>query len=304
MTKEIILKTTTLITPVLKKLAQKFAISLFGMMFALFPLIANSAEPVAMITDLKGSVYLASKGKAAPLAVLSYLPPGEEIILDAGAQVVVTYFAQSTEFSFKGPGRVVIQAQEAKALKGSVETRRLDSEKSGAAMKFVQSGKLTFATVEMRALAFVKPTLISPVNTKIASLTPVFRWKGLDDIEKYLITLTDEQGQIVRQVEAATNSWTVPTDTVLQYGTNYRWKVEAFLNTGDKLNAQGSFSVADPATINRINAKQPAANARFSDKVTYAIFLEEEGFRENAKSIWQELAAQRPDDPNLKRRAR
>ena len=297
------MKTTTLITPALKKLAQKFTTSLFGMMFALLPLIANSAEPVAMITDLKGSVYLAGKGKAAPLAVLSYLPPGEEIILDAGAQVVVTYFAQSTEFSFKGPGRIAIHVQEAKALKGSAETRRLDNEKSGAALKFVQSGKLTFATVEMRALTFVKPTLLSPVNTKIASLTPVFKWKGLDDIEKYLMTLTDEQGQIVQQVEVATNSWTVP-DNLLRRGATYRWKVEAFLKTGDKLNAQGGFSVADLATVSRINAKQPVADARFSDKVTYAIFLEEEGFRESAKSVWQELAAQRPDDPNLKRRAR
>lgn len=281
----------------------KFITNLLSVGFILFPLIAHSAEPVAMITDLKGSVYLASKTKATPLAVLSYLPPGEEIVLDAGAQLVVTYFAQSTEFSFKGPGRVVIQAQEAKALKGSAETRRLDTEKSGAAMKFVQSGKLTFATVEMRALPFVKPTLLSPVNTKIASLTPVFSWKSLDDTEKYLLTLTDEHGQTVQQVELATNSWTMPNASILQYGASYRWKVEAFLNTGDKLNAQGGFSVADLATIDRINAKQPPADARFSDKVTHAIFLEEEGFREGAKSIWQELAAQRPDDPNLKRRA-
>ena len=288
----------------MKTLTSKFATGLLGMVLILFPLIANSVEPVAMITDLKGSVYLASKTKATPLAVLSYLPPGEEIILDAGAQVVVTYFAQSTEFSFKGPGRIVIQETVAKALKGSTETRRLDTEKSGVAMKFVQSGKLTFATVEMRAIPFVKPTLLSPVNTKISSLTPIFSWKGLDDTEKYVITLTDEHGQTRQQIELATNSWTMPADTILQHGAKYHWKVEAFLKTGDKLVSTGDFTVADLATVNRINAKQPPADASFSDKVTYAIFLEEEGFREGAKSIWQELSAQRPDDPNLKRRAR
>lgn len=288
----------------MKKLISELATSLLGVVFILFPLIASSAEPVAMITDLKGNVYLANKPKTASLAVLSYLPPGEEIILEAGAQVVVTYFAQSTEFSFKGPGRVAIQAQEAKALKGSAETRRLDSEKSGAAMKFVQSGKLTYAAVEMRSLTFFKPTLLSPVNTKISGLTPVFKWKGLDNTEKYVVTLMDEQGRIIQQAEAATNSWAMPADSMLQHGTNYRWKVEAFLKTGDRLNAQGSFSVADLATIDRINAKPLPADASFSDKVTYAIFLEEEGFRESAKIIWQELAAQRPEDPNLKRRAR
>lgn len=283
----------------------KAATILLGVICILLPLTAHSAaEPVAMITDLEGSVHLAGKGKAGKLAVLSYLPPNEEIILDAGAHVVVTYFTQSVEFDFSGPGRVLIQEQEARALSGSSETRRLDSEKSGAAAKFVQSGKLTVATVEMRAIPFVKPTLLSPVKTRIAGLTPVFRWKGLDDVEKYLVTLMDEQGQVIRQAEVATNSWDMPADNILQHGASYRWKVEAFLNTGDKLVAKGDFSVADTETIRRINAKQPAADARFSDKVTYAIFLEEEGFRDSAKNIWRELAEQRPDDPNLKRRAR
>lgn len=288
----------------MKKFTLNFITSLLTLAIALFSVAIHAAEPVAMITDLKGGVYLAGKTKATPLAVLSYLPPGEEIVIDAGAHVVVTYFAQSSEFSFKGPARVIIQDKEAKALKGAAETRRLDSEKSGAAMKFVQSGKLTFATVEMRSIPFVKPTLYSPVNSKIASLTPVFNWKALDDVEKYLLTITDEQGQLVRQAEVATNSWALSEPAVLRHGENYRWKVEAFLKSGDKLNAQGSFTVADLAAIERINAKRPPANAGFSDQLTYAIFLEEEGFREDAKSIWKELSAQRPDDPNLKKRAR
>lgn len=288
----------------MKTLSLKFATFLFGLMLVTLSLAANAAEPVAMITDLKGGVYLAGKARNIPVAVLSYLPPGEEIILDAGAQVVVTYFAQSTEFSFKGPGRVLIQDREAKALKGSTETRRLDTERSGAAMKFVQSGKLTFATVEMRSMPFVKPTLLSPVNTKIISLSPVFSWKSVDDIEKYQLTLADENGQVIQQVELAANSWNLPTNITLQHGASYRWKVEAFLKSGDMLNSQGGFSVADPATISRIKAKQISADASFSDKVVYALFLEEEGFREDAKSIWQELAKQHPGDPNLKRRAR
>lgn len=288
----------------MKTSSSKLAAFLFGLIFVSLSLTANAAEPVAMITDLKGSVYLAGKAKNTPIAVLSYLPPGEEIILDAGAQAVVTYFAQSTEFSFKGPGRILIQEREAKALKGSIKTRRLDAEKSGAAMKFVQSGKLTFATVEMRSIPFVKPTLLSPVNTKIASLNPVFSWKSVDDIEKYLLTLTDENGQTIQQVELAVNSWSMPANMALQHGASYRWKIEAVLKSGDMLNSQGSFSVATPEAINRIKAKQISADASFSDRVVYALFLEEEGFREGAKSVWQELSGQRPDDPNLKRRAR
>ena len=281
----------------------KFASCLLGLVLALFASITRAAEPVAMITDLKGHVYSASKTKAAPLAVLSYLPPGEEIIVAAGAQLVVTYFAQSAEFSFKGPAQVLIQAEGAKALKGTAQTKRLDNEKSGAAMKFVQSGKLTFATVEMRSIPFVKPTLLSPVNTKIASLSPVFSWKAVDDIEKYVLTLSDEQDKILQAVELTSNSWT-PANPFLQYGAKYRWKIEALLKTGDKLNALGSFSVADLSAIKRVESKSMPDNASFSERVTQALFLEEEGFRESAKNIWKELALQRPEDANLKARAR
>lgn len=267
---------------------------------ALLPLSAHAAEPVAMITDLKGNVYLA--GKTKPLSILSYLPPGEEIMLDTGAYLVVTYFAQSTEFSFKGPAHIVIHEQEAKALKGSAEIHRLNADKSGAAVKFVQSGKLTIATVEMRSIMLVKPALLSPVNSKVSSLTPVFTWKKLEDVEKYLLTLSNEQGANIQQAELKTNSWT--PEAPLQHGAGYRWKVEALLTSGDKLNAQGVFSVADKESIDRVNAQKPPADANFSDNVTYAIFLEAEGFSDDAKNIWKELSRQRPDDLNLKRRAR
>ena len=286
----------------MKMLNSKIAASLLVAVFMLFPSAGYPAESVAMITDVKGGVHL--PGKTQNLAILSYLSPGDEIILDAGAQLVVTYFSQSTEFGFKGPAQVVIQAQGAKALKGSAETRRLDSEKSGAGAKFVQSGKLTFATVEMRALPLVKPTLQSPVNTRISTLTPVFRWKELEDVEKYSMTLMEESGKTIQQVNLATSSWPMQANTALQYGASYRWKVEAVLKSGDMLNSQGGFSVADQATISRIAAQQPPANASFSDQVAYALFLEAEDFRDDARRIWQELAKQRPEDPNLKRRAR
>lgn len=270
------------------------------LLVTLFPLITHAAEPVAMITDLKGNVYLA--GKTKPLSILSYLPPGEEIMLEAGAHLVVTYFALSTEYSFNGPAHIVIQEKEAKALKGSSEIHRLNAEKSGVAVKFVQSGKLTVATVEMRSIMLLKPTLLSPVNSKVSSLTPVFTWKKLDNVEKYLLTLIDEQGAAIKQAELNTNSWT--PDTPLQYGASYRWKVEVLLTSGDKLNAQGGFSVADKESIDRVNAQKPPANASFSDNVTFAIFLEAEGFSDDARNIWKELSRQRPDDLNLKRRAR
>lgn len=270
----------------------------------LLPLLSLAAEPVAMVTDVKGGARLLEKDRSATLSVLSYLAPGMEIELDAGAQVVVTYFAQSTEFSFKGPARIAIQAENAKALKGTVETRRLDNEKSAAAKKFVQSGKLTLATVEMRSLPTVKPRLQSPVNSKISDARPTFIWKALDDVTKYHLLLSDERGQILHDVFVETNSWQLPQGGALVHGITYKWKVAAVMKSGESDAAESNFTVADMETIKRIEAKRPAGNDVFSDRVLYAAFLENEGFREAARGVWQELAKERPDDYNLKRRAR
>ena len=48
---------------------------------------------------------------------------------------------------------------------------------------------------------------------------------------------------------------------------------------------------------------RPAENAQFSDWVMYAMGLEQIGLTSEAKSVWQKLAAQRPDDPKLRKLA-
>jgi len=284
-----------------KRSAEKLALSWMLLMFSVF---VYAAEPVAMITDIKGSAHLASQIKPGSLAVLTYLPPGEEIVLEAGAQVVVTYFDQSSEFTFKGPSRIAIQEKIAKVVKGALgNVRQLDKERAAGAAKFARSGKLAFATVEMRLLA-IKPTLLSPVNTKISTMTPLFSWKSVNEAENYHLVLSDDTGQAIQEVTVTSSSWQLPMETVLKPGVNYQWVVTETLKEGEKLTAKGNFSIADAQTTARVFAKRPATEASVSEKVTYAIFLESEGFREDAKVIWRELAEQRPNDPNLKFRAR
>lgn len=275
-----------------------------GWIFLLLSVFVYAAEPVAMITDLKGSAHLASQVKPGALAVLTYLPPGEEIVLEAGALVVVTYFDESSEFSFKGPARIVIQEKNAKVVKGApANVRQLDKEKSAGAAKFARSGKLAFATVEMRSIA-IKPTLLSPVNTKISTTTPLFSWKSVNEAENYSLVLNDDTGQTIQQVTVTSSFWQLPIETALKPGVNYQWTVIETLKAGEKLTAKGNFSIADAQTTARVFTKRPVPEASFSEKVTYAIFLESEGFREDAKVIWRELSTQRPDDTNLKFRAR
>lgn len=276
----------------------------FTWVLSVFSMLAYAAEPVAMITDFKGGAYLANQKTQKQLALLTYLSAGDEIELGDGAHIVVTYFDESSEFSFNGPARIAIQQNTAKVLKGKPASLvKLDKETSTAAGKFVRSSKLAFATVEMRAFA-IKPTLLTPVNTKISTATPLFSWKSLNEAESYLLVLGEEGEQPIQKVVVTSNSWQLPMETVLKPGINYQWSVEETLKSGEKVTVKSTFTVADADTIAHVQNKRPGADASFSEKVTYAIFLESEGFRGDAKVLWRELAALRPDDPNLRFRAR
>lgn len=275
------------------------------LLLAFIPGFAMAAEPVAMVTDVKGGARLKQNAQNTSLAVLTYLAPDSEIELDKGAHVVMTYFAQSAEYTFKGPAKIAIQADSAKAITGTGELRKLDHEKSAPLKKFSQTPRVTQATIAMRSLPTIKPHLQSPIDSKISSTTPTFRWKAIEDTAKYQLTLTNNLGTVVHDASVETNSWQVPEASALQRGIPYTWKVTALMKSGDNYSSnKSSFTIANEDESKRIEARRPGADASFSDRVVYAAYLETEGFREAALSRWQELSKERPDDVNLRKYGR
>ncbi|HCC53731.1 MAG TPA: hypothetical protein DEQ20_02205 [Desulfobulbaceae bacterium] len=280
-----------------------FLVLLLFLAFA--PGIAMAAEPVAMVTDVKGAVRLKLNQQTKPLAVLTYLAPDAEIELDKGAHVVMTYFSQATEYTFKGPARIAIQVDSAKAITGTGELRKLDNEKSATVKKFIQTARVTQATMAMRSLPTIKPNLQSPLNSKISSSNPTFRWKAIEDTAKYQLILTDNLGAVVYDTSVETNSWQIPGASTLKRGIPYAWKVTAMMKSGENYSSnQSNFTIAHEDEIKNIEARRPAADASFSDRVVYAVYLETEGFYEAALGRWQELSKERPDDANLRKRGK
>lgn len=275
------------------------------LLLTFIPGLAMAAEPVAMVTDVKGAARLKQNSQTKSLAVLTYLAPDSEIELDKGAHVVMTYFSQSAEYTFKGPARIAIQTDSAKAITGTGEVRKLDNEKSAPVKKFIHTARVTQATIAMRSLPTIKPHLQSPLNSKISSVTPTFRWKAIEDTLKYQLTLTNSIDAVPYDVSIETNSWQVPGASALKRGIPYSWKVTAIMKSGESYSSnQSSFTIAHENEIKGIEARRPAADASFSDRVVYAVYLETEGFYDAARGQWQELSKERPDDANLRKRGR
>ena len=265
---------------------------------------AYAADPVALVTDLEGNATLRDGGKSGRLSVLAYLVPGAEIVLETGSRMVVTFFAHPNEYTFVGPATVSIQEEVAKVLKGRApEPRRLAEEKAVAARKFVrlQRERTAMATFEMRGPLRSELRLLAPVNTEIVSNTPKFSWTTLPGIDRYHLTLREPGGRMLMETTVEGGDFQLPADTPLRYGSNYSWKVDGKLPSGKTVWASGDFVLVDDERVRQINAVRPSADAPFSDRLLFAVFLETEGLEFDAHSEWHKLVLERPDDASLRR---
>lgn len=254
------------------------------------------AEPVAMVTDASGGVFAVSGGKNKKIPLLSYLEPGTVIQLDDHARLSITLFAKPVEYRFTGPAKLTVEEGRILSHEGKAEAQPVSLEKTSAAKKFTvaQRESVAQAAYEMRA---GRPglRLDDPVDTRLIGDGIAFSWDGPRPADGYQLSLYDGRKRLLHHESLAANSW-APSAGLLKAGGNYEWEIRATLENGEVLTARGSFSVAGSAAAKAIRAQRPRAGASFSDRVLYAVFLEGNGYKYDARRIWKELAKERPDD--------
>jgi hypothetical protein len=258
---------------------------------------AVMAEPVAMVTDVGGVISALENGKARKIVLLSYLEPGTTLQLDSNAQLTATFFSKPVEYRFVGPAKLTVEQNRIVAGDGKTETHAVSLQKTSAAKKFTvaQRESVTQAVFEMRG---GRPGVLlnDPVDTNlIDGDAPGFSWDGPRPVGGYRLSLYGSQNQLLHQVSLTSKSWT-PAAGLLKAGNAYAWEIKAVLANGEVLTAKGNFSVTDSTTAKSIQAQTPQADSSFSERVLYAVFLEENGFKYDARRLWKELAKERPDD--------
>lgn len=265
--------------------------------------VAQAAEPAAMVTDVQGNAWVQEAGKEARLNVLSYLEQGASIRLDNKATVTITTFSPATEYVASGPARLELKGGEVRlAGGGKLQRRNLDERKTNAARQFsvAQRERLTMASYEMKSLE-IGLRLLVPVNAELLNVRPVFRWSAPPGLKSFAVTLFDESDKrLVSEVTVNEPSWQLPGSLSLQRQHQYSWKVRSVLSSGGEIASAGKFYIVDEARSKRILQQKPARNAPFSERVLYAVMLENERLELDAADEWELLATERPDEPLLK----
>ena len=156
------------------------------------------------------------------------------------------------------------------------------------------------ASVRMRSLAPPKPVAVHnasfPAEGSVATLQPVFRWREAAQAEFTLLVVGQEKP--VHVARNVTGSYKVPAK--LRPETEYAWSAVA---DGGEVGA-GRFRTLSNEALARIEKRRPSARSEFSDRLMFALLLQEMGAAQEARETWARLAQERSDLPELSALAR
>lgn len=262
----------------------------------------RAAEPVAMITDLAGTVLVQNGATGGSAEVLMSLPAGAALTLPGGARLTLVYFGSAKEYAFAGPDSITLGDGQPDSISGSeADARTLlalaqHSIQSGEVQQLVQAG------LQMRSIDLRKRIQLRwPVQTLVTDPTPVFSWTALEPELQYRFSLRDDAGLTILETLQSRPRLRLPSEIVLREGASYSWSVETRARNGSAYAASGDFSVATGEQRAEAERLRVGAEASASERLLNAILLQKLGLHSEAAPVWQQLAAERPESASLQR---
>lgn len=257
---------------------------------------AYAADGVAFISDLKGEVAL--DGNPRPL-VLSELAKGQRLTLGKDSQASVMYTASGKEFVLKGPGEFVVKDAE---IAGSSAPVARSTEWRASNRVLTQVAQTSAASVRMRSISPPKAAPAEksfPAEGSIATLQPTFRWSAVDvKLPTEFTLMVVGQDKPVHMAKVAGGTYRVAAK--LRPETEYTWTA---VSAGSEVGG-GKFRTLTTDALARVEKRRPSDRSEFSDRLLFALMLQEMGAVQEAREAWARLAQERSDLPELAALAR
>lgn len=262
---------------------------------------AQAADGVAFLTDIKGDVRI--DGAARP-ALMSEVAKGQKIVLGKDATLAVMFIQSGEEMVLKGPGEFDVD-KSGKTINKSGQTGQIAARKTDwkiSSQALVKVSQTSSASIRMRSLnpgaAAATDTkvgaLLYPVRGSIASLQPVLTWQSTGaNAYDVSLALASEPDKPIAAGKATGASHKFSTR--LKPDTEYQWTV----NAGGTELGRGKFRTLSADDIAAVEKKKPADKAAFSDRLLYAVMLNDLGVTQDAQTLWAKLASERSDLPEL-----
>jgi len=253
------------------------------------------AQPIAVVTDVQGAATVVSAADA-PVAILQPLNGGDRLRLGAGARVALLYYADGTQFDARGPGELALDAKRPQPSAGAVVQARAAA--SSPAMRLKPNGLVQGAFV-MRNLGL---RVVAP-DPQVLSTRPDLAWTDSRTGTVYDVAVIDASGARVFEQTTPARATQVSGTTALVPGRSYALQVTARIGGEVVQVARAEFRVAPEELQAQAKALAPPADAAVADRVAYALWLEQNDLRDEARRWWAVIAASRPEQGSLRERA-
>jgi len=254
--------------------------------------LAASADSIAFITNMKGDVAL--DGNPRP-TLLAELAKGQKLSLGQEAQASVMFVASGKEYALKGPGQYLVKDAEMVSVSGAPPSSR-ETQWRATGRVLEQVAQTSAASVRMRSIAIPKPDteprLLYPTDGNIATLQPTFRWRGADG-KGELVLFVAGQEKPAHTAKVSGGSYRIGAK--LRPGTEYTWIVTV---AGNEVGT-GHFRTLASDALARVEQQRPSEKSPFSDRVMFALMLQDLGAAQDAREAWSRLAQERDDLPEL-----
>lgn len=269
------------------------ALAAFAFALAALP---SAAQPVAVVTDVQGGAALGA-GAAGAVGILSQLNAGDGVRLASGARMAMLYYTSGAQYDVRGPGVVEFDASRPHVSDGAVLELRTAS---GAPAVRLKSAGLVQGAVVMRNIGL---RVVAP-DPLVLTTHPRLAWTDSRSEAAYEVSVTDAEGKRVFEATTAARSLAVPDNVDLEPGQAYALQVSARVQGAQVQTARAEFRVASGELRAQALALAPkSADAPVAERVAYALWLEENDLRDEARTWWAGLAQARPDQTGLRERA-
>ena len=257
--------------------------------------LAALASPVAFVADIRGNATIEGEGKR--VTFLTELTAGTRLVIGSHAGATVTYATTGAEFTMSGPGLFLVGPQEVTAERGPAPRRRNVSALTDPGV-VTRAAQAATASLRMRGLATSAPAALLeyPVATRVATLQPRLRWKGVDG-ESYTVAVQDAAGRDLWKGKGSAQG-TAPA-VQLAPASRYSWTISGSRGSA----GEAHFETLPAEAIRRAEASRAAARS-FPEKVVHALLLQELGAEQEARATWGALARERSDLAELTALAR
>jgi hypothetical protein len=253
---------------------------------------ALASEAIAFLTNVKGEVAVDANTRP---AVLTELARGQKVVLGKDAHASVMFIATGKEYVLRGPAEYIVKDTEMGASSGMPPVTR-NTEWRASSKVLVQVAQTSAASVRMRSIPPPKAEpaarLVYPTAGSIATLQPTLRWASPEPQADVSLSVVGVDKPVLN-AKAQGNAFKIPAK--LKPDAEYSWVV----STPSGEVGSGKFRTLSAEAVQRIEKRRPSDKAEFSDRLLFALLLQEMGAVQDAREAWAKLAQERADLPEL-----